>query len=436
MTSNGRRHLGVFLVVAGLLIYCLPAWAGRYVVLGGEATGGLKAAGTLERAGYEVLDRFEHLDGAVAELSAEEASALREERGLRVIPADLPLYPAADLPDRYGHGTEVTGVLAGATTGVCPYVSVVPIRVANDDGESYAEWILEATDQTLELARDELAGRDIVVNFSYSSPSSWSPNGEYRALFATVLDELGDEGRILFVSAAGNDGDDLDELYAYPASVRGTGHVSTAAHDETFAMGGFSNYGGSVVDVAAPGDEMYTTAVGGGYTTEDGTSFSAPFVSGVASYLWAANPGAQPSIIKDRLMELTDGSHPLEVRSGGPMAPDLAFPLLAGGTRSAFDPAPEAWHLDRVESLRPEGASMDFSNVVCVVWDSGVDADHPDLEEVLSMDLARNAIGDGSAPSDPIFDPFGPGGGGCGIVKDLSPIIAILLLPYFLLSKM
>ena len=45
----------------------------------------------------------------------------------------------------------------------------------------------------------------------------------------------------------------------------------------------FSNYGTRKVEMCAPGAAIYTTAVGGGYTCEWGTSFSAPYVAGVAA---------------------------------------------------------------------------------------------------------------------------------------------------------
>ena len=57
----------------------------------------------------------------------------------------------------------------------------------------------------------------------------------------------------------------------------------------------YSNVG-PVVDLAAPGDNIYSCSVNGGYTYLSGTSMSAPIVTGIAGLVWSVNPsfsGAQ-----------------------------------------------------------------------------------------------------------------------------------------------
>ena len=43
-------------------------------------------------------------------------------------------------------------------------------------------------------------------------------------------------------------------------------------------------------DILAPGEQVASSFPGGGYTTADGTSFSAPHVTGVVALMWSANP--------------------------------------------------------------------------------------------------------------------------------------------------
>src|SRR5258706_8203270 len=54
----------------------------------------------------------------------------------------------------------------------------------------------------------------------------------------------------------------------------------------------FSNYGDSLVWVAAPGEEIVSTYPSNTYATSWGTSFSAPFVSGAVALVLDLRPGA------------------------------------------------------------------------------------------------------------------------------------------------
>jgi len=80
----------------------------------------------------------------------------------------------------------------------------------------------------------------------------------------------------IVAASAGNDG---AHYYSYPASYDGV--VSCASIDKWKAHSYFSN-DNDCVDVAAPGEEVLTTAGKKGYDYVSGTSFSAPYVSAIA----------------------------------------------------------------------------------------------------------------------------------------------------------
>ena len=69
---------------------------------------------------------------------------------------------------------------------------------------------------------------------------------------------------MLFVAAAGNDGDDsdTDPLPSLPAAFDLPNIVSVAAIDSTGGLAWFSNYGRTTVDIAAPGEGILSAAAG------------------------------------------------------------------------------------------------------------------------------------------------------------------------------
>jgi subtilisin family serine protease len=76
--------------------------------------------------------------------------------------------------------------------------------------------------------------------------------------------------------------------------------VSVAALDKGDALASFSNYGRKSVQLAAPGKDILTTALGNEYETRSGTSLAASVVAGVAALALAA----QPTLTVDQLRAL------------------------------------------------------------------------------------------------------------------------------------
>lgn len=110
----------------------------------------------------------------------------------------------------------------------------------------------------------------------------------------------------LFVFAAGNDGTDNDVYPTSPTNIIADNVVSVAATLDRKTIASFSNYGEKMVDVAAPGVSIRSTAPGGNYISVSGTSQAAPFVANVASVIKDANPSLKPKEIKQILMKTVD----------------------------------------------------------------------------------------------------------------------------------
>ncbi len=82
--------------------------------------------------------------------------------------------------------------------------------------------------------------------------------------------------------------------------------IVAGATDINNAKSTFSDYG-TYVDVWAPGSNVYTANVGGGYTSVSGTSFSCPLTAGLIALIWSANPGLTPDEVEKYLKQGTEG---------------------------------------------------------------------------------------------------------------------------------
>lgn len=168
----------------------------------------------------------------------------------------------SDSYDTLGHGTHVAGVI-GATTGACkgiaPGVKIRSLKVLGHSGmgsnEAVAQAVLHATE----------VGCQIVCM------SLGSPRPDSRVHDA--IRHAHREG-VIVICAAGNDGGSVN----YPAAFAET--IAVGAVDKNGDVCQFSSRGKEIA-VAAPGQDITSTWLAGGYATLSGTSMAAPFVAGV-----------------------------------------------------------------------------------------------------------------------------------------------------------
>ncbi|MBI4744322.1 MAG: S8 family serine peptidase [Actinobacteria bacterium] len=174
--------------------------------------------------------------------------------------------------DDNGHGTHVAGIIGSETnnlegvSGVSWGARIMPIKALNSSGSgtdlSVASGIRWAVDHGARI-----------INLSLGSPGS-------SFVLKDAIDYAYSKGAIL-VAAAGNNGSN-GNLPEYPAAYDHV--IAVSATDSLDNKAGFSNFG-SYIDVAAPGVDILSTSLGGGYGYKSGTSTATPFVSGLASLL-------------------------------------------------------------------------------------------------------------------------------------------------------
>lgn len=207
--------------------------------------------------------------------------------------------------DSHGHGTHVSGII-GATsnsrtgiTGVAPRVSIMPIRYYSDSNSGTTN--LNNTIKALHYAIDNGAQ---IINYSGGGPEF--NQKEYLAI------KRAEARGILVVAAAGN-GDgirgmntDLSKNRYFPAAYGLSNIITVASTDINNNILKSSNYGKRSVDVAAPGENIFSTLPKNKYGYMTGTSQATAFVSGLAALLLSKNKNLKPAQIKKVIQSTVD----------------------------------------------------------------------------------------------------------------------------------
>lgn len=94
---------------------------------------------------------------------------------------------------------------------------------------------------------------------------------------------------ILVVSAAGSSGLDLSLQPVYPAVVQTATNLVVGSIAPNGSRSAFSNFG-TAVGIYAPGNMIFTTNPGNGYSSVSGTSYSAGQIAGVAAMISQSQP--------------------------------------------------------------------------------------------------------------------------------------------------
>lgn len=182
------------------------------------------------------------------------------------------------LDDNHGHGTHIAGIIGAVggngigISGVAPRVSLMAIKYY--DPKAPGRNNLMNTVRALKYAIDQ--GVDII---NYSGGGLEPSPAEKK-----LIEEAHRKG-ILIVAAAGNEKSNSDIHGYFPADYDFDNIISVTAYDQSENILPTSNYGAKTVDIAAPGNNIYSTLPGGGYGYMTGTSQATAFVSGVAVLL-------------------------------------------------------------------------------------------------------------------------------------------------------
>lgn len=208
--------------------------------------------------------------------------------------------------DDNGHGTHVTGIIASSNNtykGVAPNVKIISIKALNSGGEGLGSDILAGIDWCVNNASKfnisviSMSLGDNSTHNSYCNNDS-SSGGFYNSIGNAVANNI-----TVVVSAGNCDQSGQENCtigVASPACVESAiiaGAVNDA--DEISFMRGF------LLELMAPGINIMSSVIGGGFGDMNGTSMSAPHIAGAIvlmnQYLGLSEQSMTPSEIENVL---------------------------------------------------------------------------------------------------------------------------------------
>jgi subtilisin family serine protease len=244
-------------------------------------------------------------------------------------PMDMdPSYPAG----YNGHGTHVAGIMGAVgnngagVAGMNWSTTILPVRWVSganassnttNDLISGLDWLLKA----------QQAG----VNIRVVNDSTVFIGTAYSQALSDEIDALG-ANNILFVTAAGNSGQNNDDpqYTRYPCGYDRPTEICVTATNQNDQLPSWANYGPTTVDMAAPGDNIYSTLRNGTYGYISGTSMASPQVAGAAALILSVQD-MTVTALKAQILNTVDPIPALSglVRTGGRLDVCNAMPGCA-----------------------------------------------------------------------------------------------------------
>lgn len=221
----------------------------------------------------------------------------------------------SDPMDQNGHGTHCAGVIGAeggndeGITGINWNVKIMPLKFMGRGGFGTTKDAIEAINYTIDRKKKGVNVR--VINASWGST-------QYSKALEDAIRAAGEQG-ILFVAAAGNDGDNNDRRPHYPSNYDLPNVISVAALDNKDTLAKFSNFGVKTVHIAAPGKDITSTWLSGDYKSISGTSMATPQVAGVAALILAVEPKLSVEKLRAKVLASVDKLDSLKgkVETGG-----------------------------------------------------------------------------------------------------------------------
>ncbi len=243
-----------------------------------------------------------------------------------------------DPMDAHGHGTHTAGTVAsngasGDTCGMAPLAQIMTCRTKTSIGTPYPDTVAENTVMnSMEFCVApplSPSNHAQLLTMSLGWYHSWSPS---RALWRAAVANVAAAGLPFFI-ANGNEGSsnppdnvrtpgDCPGPWKHPSEPSGGlgGAISIGATDSLDDIADFSSWGPVEWDTidpyndypyppglykpdfSAPGENVTSCLLGGGYTEMSGTSMATPCAAGIGALMLEKNPNLLPEDV-DEIMQ-------------------------------------------------------------------------------------------------------------------------------------
>ena len=210
----------------------------------------------------------------------------------------------SEIGDVHGHGTHCIGTACGPKApasapryGVAYDAEIFAGKVLGDDGYGTDRSIIAGMDWAVEQGCQ-------VISMSLGAvvQKGDQPTEDYEQIGRVCLDS----GTIV-IAAAGNESVRPGHISPVGSPANATTILAVAAVDGKLQVARFSSGGINVkqaVDIAAPGVDILSSTIGGGYTRLNGTSMATPHVAGVAALLAESNASFRGWALWARVIQL------------------------------------------------------------------------------------------------------------------------------------
>ena len=222
-------------------------------------------------------------------------------------PDDNDPFPKDDASPSGGwaHGTHVAGILAATTdndlgmSSTSYNAKIVSVKTSRENQNDDEPGI-----------SDGYAGITYAAKAGYYSGSftiinnSWGGGG-FSSSENSVINNAHDTYGAIVLSSAGNGYDSGGEEYGtgYPASYDNC--ISVCAIGCSYSWGNWATYH-PTVDLAAPGESIYSAIMGSGYESWDGSSMACPNAASAIGLLSAYHPDWDNVQLRNRIEESAD----------------------------------------------------------------------------------------------------------------------------------